>query len=456
MRAAYDLVIVGGGAAGSEAAFNVADGGRTSILLVESDHFGGTCTNHGCVPTKALVKAARMAHTMRQAGDFGFSGVEPTFDWEKVIGRAYRVRDHMLRFGMTPFNEAGVEVGFPARARLVGERRLEVDGRPVEAGAVVLAMGLEPFIPPIDGLAESGYLDNESVLDLKALPARMAVLGAGPIGCEFAQVFARFGVQVAIVEAADRLAPPEEPETSAALAEAFEAEGIAIRTGARVVKVSLSPSGRRLHFDNGSSLEVDEILVAVGRCLDGARHGLDAAGIEWTRQGVKVDRHLQTSRPWAYAAGDVVGGLLFTHTASAMGPIAARNALARGGTEVYEPRIVPRVTFTDPELASVGMTESQAREAGHRVSIGIAHVRDAEKAEIDGQTIGQVKVVAAADGELLGCHIACENAGDMIHEAVAMMAGRVPVGVVAAEMHAYPTLSELMRSALGQAAGGPR
>ena len=451
MKSAYDLVIVGGGAAGSEAAFSVADGGRTSILLVESHHFGGTCTNHGCVPTKALVKAARIAQTMRSARDFGFEGVEPRFDWEKVIGRAYQVRDHMLRHGMTPFEEAGVEVRFPGEAKLVGERRLTVDGTPVEAGAVLLATGLEPLIPPIPGLAETGYLDNETVLDLKALPARMAILGAGPIGCEFAQVFSRFGVQVTVVEAAPRLAPPEEPESSAALAEAFAEEGIGVRTGARVVRVDRRPTGRRLHFENGASLEVDEILVAVGRSLDGTRHGLDAAGIEWTPKGVKVDRHLKTSRDWAYAAGDVVGGLLFTHTASAMGPIAARNALAGGGTEVYEPRIVPRVTFTDPELASVGLTEEQARAAGHRVRVGIAHVRDAEKAEIDGQTIGQVKVVGGEDGQLLGCHIVCEAAGDMIHEAVAMMAGRVPVGAVAAEMHAYPTLSELMRSALSDA-----
>jgi len=196
---------------------------------------------------------------------------------------------------------------------------------------------------------------------------------------------------------------------------------------------------------------VDEILVAVGRQLDGTRQGLDAAGIEWTPKGVKVDRHLRTTQPWAYAAGDVVGGLLFTHTASAMGPIAARNALAARGTEVYEPRIVPRVTFTDPEVASVGLTEEQARAAGHEVKIGIAHVRDAEKAQIDGQSIGQVKVLAAAGGELLGCHIVSETAGDMIHEAVAMMAGRIPVAVVAAEMHAYPTLSELTRTALGEA-----
>jgi pyruvate/2-oxoglutarate dehydrogenase complex dihydrolipoamide dehydrogenase (E3) component len=451
VRPAYDLVIVGAGAAGSEAALSVADGGRTSILLVEAHHFGGTCTNHGCVPTKALVKAGRIAQAIRTASEFGFKSVEPRFDWEAVIGRAYRIRDEMLREGTKPFTDAGVDVEFPAQAMLVGECRLEIGGHAIEAGAIVLATGLEPSIPPIDGLAEAGYLDNESALELRELPRRMAVLGGGPIGCEFAQVFSRFGVRVAVVEAGERLLPAEEPESGASLREAFEAEGIEVRAGARLTRVSRTDSGRTLHFADGASLGVDEILVAVGRCLDGSWHGLDAAGIAWDEKGIKVDRHLRTSRPWAYAAGDVTGGLLFTHTASAMGPIAARNALKRGAREVYEPRIVPRVTFTDPEVGSVGSTEKEARAAGGKVRIGIARVADTEKAQIDGQTIGQVKVVADDEGRLLGCHIVCETAGDMIHEAVAIMAGKVPIGKVAAEMHAYPTLSELMRSALAEA-----
>jgi pyruvate/2-oxoglutarate dehydrogenase complex dihydrolipoamide dehydrogenase (E3) component len=451
VRPAYDLVIFGGGAAGSEAAMSVADGGRTSILLVEAHHFGGTCTNHGCVPTKALVKAARVAQAMRTASEFGFESVEPRFAWGDVIGRAYRIRDHMLREGVAPFTRAGVDVEFPAQAELVGERRVEVGGRTIDARAVLLATGLESLIPPIPGLAEAGYLDNESVLELRELPLRMAILGGGPIGCEFAQVFARFGVRVTIIEAADRLLPPEEPESSAAAREAFEAEGIEVRVEAKVTGVVRSGSGRTLEFESEPPLEVDAILVAVGRCLDGAWHGLDAAGIEWDSKGIKVDRHLRTNQPWAYAAGDVTGGLLFTHTASTMGPIAARNALAGEGKEVYEPRIVPRVTFTDPEVASVGMTEEQARTSGREIRIGVAHVKDAEKAQIDGQSIGQVKIVAGADGELLGCHMVCETAGDMIHEAVAIMSGRVPIGVVAAQMHAYPTLSELMRTALREA-----
>jgi pyruvate/2-oxoglutarate dehydrogenase complex dihydrolipoamide dehydrogenase (E3) component len=451
VRPAYDLVVIGAGAAGSEAALSVADGGRTSILLVEAHHFGGTCTNHGCVPTKALVKSARVAQAMRSAAAYGLAGVEPGFEWTDVLERAYRVRDHMLRNGTKPFLEAGIDVEFPAQAMLVGERRLVVGGTAIEAGAVLLATGLEPSIPPIRGLAEVGYLDNQSALELRELPRRMAVLGGGPIGCEFAQIFARFGVQVAVIDASDRLLPPEEPESGAALREGFEAEGIEVRTSAKVTGVTRSETGRTLQLEAGASLEVDSILVAVGRCLDGAWHGLDAAGIEWDEKGIKVDHHLQTSRPWAYAAGDVTGGLLFTHTASTMGPIAARNALAGGGSEIYDPRIVPRVTFTDPEVASVGITEKQALDAGGSVRIGVALVRDAEKAQIDGQTIGQVKVVAASDGQLLGCHIVAETAGDMIHEAVAIMAGKVPISEVAAQMHAYPTLSELMRTALGEA-----
>ena len=450
---AYDLVIVGGGAAGSEAAFSIADRGRHRILLAEARHFGGTCTNHGCVPTKALVRSAKVAHAVRTAGRFGVYAGEPRVDWPEVIGRAYAIRDHMLRFGVTPFHEAGIDVRYPARAVLTGERTLDVDGEPVEARAVLLAAGLDPAVPPVPGLREAGCLDNEGLLSLRELPRRLAVIGSGPIGCEFAQVCARFGTQVTVVELIDRMLPAEEPESGQALRDVFEAEGITVMLGARLERVEGAGSARRLHFDAGAPLEVDEVLVAVGRSLDGAALGLDAAGIAWTPKGIQVDEHLRTSQPWAWAAGDVVGGALFTHVASELGKLAAANALL-GARRVVDLRVVPRVTFTDPEVASVGLTERQALEAGYDVRVGFAVLADAEKAQIDGQVHGHVKVVAeAATGELLGCHIVAETAGDMIHEAVAIMAGRIPVGVVGRAMHAYPTLSELMRTALGQAAG---
>ena len=451
-KPAYDLVIIGGGAAGSEAAFTVADGGKSKILLAEANHFGGTCTNHGCVPTKALVRTARLLHLIRDADRYGIKVGGPEVEWRRAVGRAFQVRDHMLRFGSNPFKKAGVEVRFPCQAKLIGERRLLIgDSDEIEARSVLIAAGLEPVVPSVPGLREAGYLDNEGILELKELPNRLAVVGSGPIGSEFAQIFSRFGVQVTLIEHGARILSNEEPETSAAIRTVFEAEGIEVRTRIKMTRVEVSGGVKRIFFESGASIEVDEILVAVGRFLDGKAIGLDAAGIEWSGRGIRVNEQMRTSKPWAWAAGDVVGGPLFTHVASEMGQIAARNALKRTA-ERMDLRVVPRVTFTDPEVASVGLTEAAAKKAGRKVRAGFARLADAEKAQIDGIEHGHVKCVAdAKTGELLGCHIVAENAGDMIHEAVAMMAARTPVRVVAKVMHAYPTLSELMRSALHNA-----
>jgi len=445
---------VGGGAAGSEAAFTVADGGKSKILLAEANHFGGTCTNYGCVPTKALVRTARLLHLIRDADRYGIRVGAPEVEWRRAIGRAYQVRDHMLRLGSNPFKKAGVEVRFPCQAVLIGERKLLIGGSDeIEARSVLIAAGLEPVVPPVPGLRDVGYLDNESILDLKELPNRLAVVGSGPIGAEFAQIFSRFGVQVTLIEQGPRILSAEEPETSAAIRTVLESEGIEVRTRIKMTRVELSDGVKRILFESGASIEVDEILVAVGRSLDGKALGLHTAGIKWSARGIKVNEQLRTSRPWAWAAGDVVGGPLFTHVASEMGQVAARNAMKKA-SERMDLRVVPRVTFTDPEVASVGLTEAAAKKGGRKVRTGFARLIEAEKALIDGIEHGHVKCVAdAKTGELLGCHIVAENAGDMIHEAVAMMAARTPVKVVAKAMHAYPTLSELMRSALREAGG---
>jgi pyruvate/2-oxoglutarate dehydrogenase complex dihydrolipoamide dehydrogenase (E3) component len=432
----------------------VADGGKSRILLAEATHFGGTCTNHGCVPTKSLARTARLLHLIRDAGRYGIKVGAPEVEWRRAIGRAFQVRDHMLRFGSNPFKKAGVEVRFPCQVMLIGERKLLLGGsEEVEASSILIAAGLEPVVPPVPGLREAGYLDNEGILGLKELPTRLAVMGSGPIGAELAQIFSRFGVQVTLIELGARILASEEPETSAAVRAAFEAEGIEIRAGIKMTRVESSGGIKQIFFESSASIEVDEILVAVGRSLDGKALGLHTAGIEWSSRGIKVNDQLRTSRPWAWAAGDVVGGPLFTHVASEMGRVAGRNAL-RGTAERVDLRIVPRVTFTDPEVASVGVTEAAAKKGGRKVRVGFARLVDSEKAKIDGLEYGHVKVVAdAKTGELLGCHIVSENAGDMIHEAVAMMAARTPVKVLANTMHAYPTLSELMRSALRRAAG---
>lgn len=399
------------------------------------------------------MRTAKLLHLIRGAERYGIKVGAPELEWRRAIGRAYQVRDYMLRFGSNPLMKAGVEVRFPCQAKLIGERRLLIDGsEELEAKSVLIAAGLEPVEPAVPGLREAGYLDNEGILEMKELPNRLAVIGSGPIGAEFAQIFSRFGVQVTLIELAARILAPEEPETSAAVRAAFEAEGIEIRTGIKMTRVEIANGIKRIYFESSASIEVDEILVAVGRSLDGKALGLDTAGIEWSSHGIKVNDQLRTSRPWAWAAGDVVGGPLFTHVASEMGQVAGRNAL-RGTADRVDLRVVPRVTFTDPEVASVGMTEAAAKKSGHKIRVGFARLADAEKAQIDGLQYGHVKcVVDAKTGELLGCHIVSENAGDMIHEAVAMMAARTPVKVVARAMHAYPTLSEMMRSALNSVA----
>jgi len=390
------------------------------------------------VPTKALVKTAKLLHVIRGAGRFGIKVGAPEVEWSRAIGRAFQVRDHMLRFGSNPFKKAGVEVRFPSQAVLVGERTLLIgDSEEIESRAVLIAAGLDSVVPPVPGLREVGYLDNQGILEIRERPTRLAVIGSGPIGCEFAQIFARFGVPVTLIELGRRILGTEEPETSAAVRAAFEAEGIEIRTGIKMVGVEAVDGIKRILFESSASIEVDEILVAVGRSLDGKALGLHTAGIEWSSRGIKV----------------TVGGPLFTHVASEMGRVAARNALHRG-TERVDLRVVPRVTFTDPEVASVGVSEAAAKKGGRKVRVGLARVIDTEKAQIDGMEVGHVKCVAdAKTGELLGCHIVSETAGDMIHEAVAMMVAHTPVKAVAKAIHAYPTLSALMRAALKEAAG---
>jgi len=274
---------VGGGAAGSEAAFTVADGGKSKILLAEANHFGGTCTNYGCVPTKALVRTARLLHLIRDADRYGIRVGAPEVEWRRAIGRAYQVRDHMLRLGSNPFKKAGVEVRFPCQAVLIGERKLLIGGSDeIEARSVLIAAGLEPVVPPVPGLRDVGYLDNEGILDLKELPNRLAVVGSGPIGAEFAQIFSRFGVQVTLIEQGPRILSAEEPETSAAIRTVLESEGIEVRTRIKMTRVELSDGVKRILFESGASIEVDEILVAVGRSLDGKALGLHTAGIKWS------------------------------------------------------------------------------------------------------------------------------------------------------------------------------
>ena len=440
----YDLAVVGGGAGGLAAARAGARRGLRTVLVSDGP-LGGDCTFTGCVPSKTLIEAAAQGLPFREA--------------------AARMRAVVARIAAT--EDAGalrrerVEV-LEGRACFSGPRAFEVDGRSIRARAVVLATGSRPVVPPIPGLDAVPFLTNETVFDLDELPASIAILGGGAIGCELAQAFRRLGSQVQVVEGEERLLPREEPEASAVLAEVFAAEGIGVHLGAGVHRVERDGSGGgiRLVRSDGSGVAADALLVAVGRQPATAGLDVEAGGVELDRRGfVRTDRFLATTAPGVHAVGDVTGRLLFTHAADEMGRLAVRNAtarLGRLGRRAFDASSVPWVTFCDPEVARVGLTEAQA--AGRGGEVAFVPMSEVDRAIAAGRTEGFVKLIAGprpvlrgtGGGRLLGATIVAPRAGEMIHEVALAMRTAMFTGRLAQTVHAYPTWSTGLRQAAAQ------
>ena len=420
------------------------------VGTAEREALGGECTNHGCVPSKALLKAARIASTARRASTYGIEIPEVRVDVPAVMARVKAIVADMLKDGTGPFDRAGVDVHF-AEARAVGERRVELDdGTRMEADRIVLTTGTRPTAPPIDGLEEAGYWTNRDAVDLDALPSSIAILGSGPIGLEFAQIFARFGADVTLVELFDRILIAEDADAAAALRPALEADGIRILTGADTTRVTRERGRVRMEIAGGRSVEADELLVATGRAPNLAEHDLEALGVEVDDLGLPVlTETLRTTNPDVWVAGDATGRQLFVHVNAHEANTVTRDILGRPRAVDY--RIVPRVTFTEPEVASVGLTEEEARGLGREVQVGTARMENDERAVIEGETFGLVKVVADAETkEILGGHVVAERAGELIHEIVAVMAGRVTPREIGSAIHAYPTTSQSVRAAFSR------
>jgi pyruvate/2-oxoglutarate dehydrogenase complex dihydrolipoamide dehydrogenase (E3) component len=445
----YDVFVIGGGGTGSEVAFSLARSSDVRVALAERDKLGGECNHYGCVPTKVMLRSAKIAALARGGGRFGLRIPAVEVDFRAVQQRARDVVDAQSGEGAAPFERVGVDV-FLQEARLVGDRRVELaDGSQVETGAVVLTTGTEAVAPPIPGLAEGPYWTNkEAIWTPTAPPASLAVIGTGAIGAEFAQIYARFGSRVTALEASPRILPEEDEEASASLVPALEEEGISLRTGVRIESARHDGSGWTVRIAGEESVRTDQLLVATGRrpVFDG--HDLDAAGIDLEANGNPVlTPTLRTANPGVWVAGDATGELLFTHVGTYEADLVVRDVLGHPQPRDY--RVVPRVTFCDPEVASVGLTERQAREEGRDVVTSVRRFEDNERAHIEGRTHGLVKLVAdRGSGELLGGHIVGDEAGAMIHEVVAMMAARATAGAVAPAIHAYPTLSESVKGAL--------
>ena len=441
----FDAFVVGGGAAGSEVAFGLAARGGRRIGLAERSELGGLCTHNGCVPTKAMVRAAQIAHDARAAGRFGVRISDVTVDLAAVQARVRAVVTAQAG-GEAPFKRAGIEV-FPRSARVVGPHEVELDDATrVSADAIVLATGTEPEIPTVPGLPEGRpWTNREAIWSATDVPERLVVIGAGPIGLEFAQIYARFGSHVSVVEAGPQIVPHEDAEAAASLVDALRAERIELLTGVEVRSAERGPRGWTLTAAD-RELSADEVLVASGRRSVLDEHDLDAAGIRTDDGWVVLDAQLRTSAEDIWVVGDATGDLQFTHVANYEAGVVVDAVCGSPRRRDY--RVVPRVTFTSPEVASVGLTEHEARQQHTNVRVGRLDLMHNERAAIDGRPAGLVKIVTDGSGQILGGHIVADRAGAMIHEVVALMAGRVPAGVASSAIHAYPTVSEAVQGAL--------
>ena len=444
----FDVVVVGGGGTGSEIAFQIARRSGLRVAIAERDKLGGECNHYGCVPTKVMLRSAKIASLAQDAERYGVRIPEVEVDFAAVRRRVRDVIEGQSGGGAQPFEQIGIAV-FLQEARLVGEHRLELeDGTKIEGKHIVLATGSEATLPPVPGLADGPYWTNrEAIWSPDAVPRSLGVIGTGAIGIEFSQIYARFGSRVTAIEALPRILPAEDDEAAAELVPALEEEGIRLLSGAELRLAEHARGGWRLEIAGEPPIEVDELIVATGRRPVFDVHDLGAAGVDLDEDGRPIlSDTLRTTAPNVWAAGDATGDLLFTHVGSYEAELVVDDILGNPRPRDY--RVVPRVTFCDPEIASVGLTERESREAGMDVRTAVVHLDDNERSQIDGRTHGLVKLVAdARTSTLVGGHIVGEEAGAMIHEVVAAMAGRIPFADVGDAIHAYPTLSESVKAA---------
>jgi pyruvate/2-oxoglutarate dehydrogenase complex dihydrolipoamide dehydrogenase (E3) component len=452
----FEVFVIGGGGTGSEVAYQLAERSNLRVAIAERDKLGGECNHYGCVPTKVMLRSAKIARLARDASRFGVRIPSVEIDLPAIQRRAHEVIDAGSGEGAKPFEDAGVAV-FQQQARLIGERRIELeDGTQFEAERIVFATGTDTEVPSIPGLADGPYWTNrEAIWGPDAPPSSLAVIGAGAIGIEFAQIYARFGASVTVIEALPQILPNEDEDTAAALVPALEEEGIRLLPGSTIERAEHDGRGWTISLADGTILRAEELLVAAGRRPVFGGHDLEAVGMELDDRGRPVlSETLRTTAPNVWVAGDATGELLYTHVGTYEAELVIDDILGMPRARDY--RVVPRVTFCDPEVASVGQTERAARDAGHIVRTAIIGLDQNERSDIDGCRFGLVKLVAdTRSGELLGGHIVGGEAGAMIHEVVATMAARVAASAIAAAIHAYPTLSESVRGAFQLLARGP-
>lgn len=450
----YNLVVIGAGPAGLVTA-SVAAALGARVALVERHLMGGDCLNVGCVPSKGVIRASRAWSEIRTAGEFGVQiqdGVQ--YDFAAAMSRMRQLRARISHLDSAQrYKKMGVDV-FIGQGRFAGPDVMEVDGKRLRFSKAAICTGARAAAPSIPGLKEAGYLTNETVFALTELPARMAVIGAGPIGCELAQAFAQFGSQVTVLEQNGQLLPREDLDAAQIVQKRMERDDVRFIFHAAVTHVDVRGKDKILHYAvNGVSAElaVDEILVGVGRAPNVEGLGLEQAGVEYdTRTGVKVNSRLQTTNPTIYAAGDICFPLKFTHAADALAQIVIQNALfphplglGYAGTNAL---IIPWCTYTSPEIAHVGLYEADATAKGIAVETYTYRLDEVDRAILDGEEEGLARVhVKKGTDRIVGATIVAAHAGDLISEMTLAMKAGAGLGTIASTIHPYPTQAEVIK-----------
>jgi pyruvate/2-oxoglutarate dehydrogenase complex dihydrolipoamide dehydrogenase (E3) component len=441
-----DLVVLGGGVGGLVIASVTAQLGLKVTLIEKSDKLGGDCLHYGCVPSKTLIHSAKVASLMRRGEEFGLSKAVPNVDLNRVMGHVADVVATIQKHDDPErFRGYGCKVIF-GRPRFIDPHRVQVNGETIRGSRFVIATGSSPAMPPIDGLDQIDYLTNKTVFSHDNLPRRLLVLGGGPIGVELAQSFLRLGSEVSLVQSNDRLLPKEDSDISDALKQHLTYEGMKIYAGVKAQRVRKVDGGLDLECGNGLTLKGDTLLVAAGRKPNLEGLDLETAGVEYGKRGINVDSRLRTSQKHIFACGDVCGPYPFTHMAEHQAGVVISNAAFRWPKKI-DYSVVPWVTYTDPEVARVGMNETQAKENETEYQLLHFQFKDVDRALAEVAPYGEIKLLVRKN-RILGATIIGPHAGELLHEVILAMQARIKLGQISAAVHVYPTLAQITRRAV--------
>lgn len=450
-RVQYDITIIGGGSGGLSAA-RIATSLGARVLLIDKRSLGGDCLRYGCVPSKSLLYAARLARQGQEAMRLGVALTHPQVDMAKVAAYVQDVIQRVQETEKVYTNDVSVKFG---KAEFQSPTELLLDGHLVSCRNFVLATGSRPYIPEIEGLQTCGYLTNEQVFDLTALPKSLLIVGGGPVGVEMAQALARLGTQITLIQRSEQLLPKEDPEVAATLRKALEQEGIKIICGAEVTRVEKKNGQKTIYAWEDQQLHsftADEILLAAGRAPDIEGLNLEAAGVRFHPNGIEVNEYLQTSTPRILALGDAIGGYQFSHVAAFQAKTAVRNALLPLGKKKMEHTIIPWCTFTDPEVAHAGLTASQAQQQYKLVHVMTLPWSEIDRAQTENATCGFIKLVLVEKREeIVGAHMIGAGAGELLGEMTLAIQHHMTISDIYNTIHAYPTMSTGLQQAAFEA-----